>query len=132
MSRTAIDFDAVRKIGLALPGVEESTAFGFPARSRSAENSWHVCRRIARPNPLPLWFAWISTNRAELLGEAPDIYYVTDHYVGYSAILVRLSRVSSDVLRDLLGMAYKFVTGKVAPPSPSPKRRKLVGARNRK
>jgi hypothetical protein len=31
MQRTAINFDAVRKIGLALPGVEESAAYGAPA-----------------------------------------------------------------------------------------------------
>jgi len=51
-------------------------------------------------------------DRRELLAEAPDIYYVTDHYLEYPSILVRLSRVTSDVLRDLLSMSYKFVTGK--------------------
>ncbi len=64
-------------------------------------------------------------DRAQLLAEAPDVYYVTDHYVGYNAVLVRLSRVNPDVLRDLLGMAYKFVTSKATPRSPSRKRRKL-------
>ena len=49
----------------------------------------------------------------------------SDHYVNYSAVLVRLSRVNPDVLRDLLGMAYKFVTAGVAPRSPSQKRRKF-------
>lgn len=51
-------------------------------------------------------------DRAHLLEEASEIYYVTDHYVGYSAVLVRLSRIEEGVLRDLLGMAYKFVTSK--------------------
>jgi hypothetical protein len=32
--------------------------------------------------------------------------------VGYSAVLVRLSRIEEGVLLDLLGMAYKFVTSK--------------------
>jgi len=41
--------------------------------------------------------------------------------VGYNAVLVRLSRVHRDVLRDLLGMAYKFVTRKAAPRSPARK-----------
>lgn len=31
MPRGPIDFDAVREIGLALPGVEENTAYGLPA-----------------------------------------------------------------------------------------------------
>jgi hypothetical protein len=64
-------------------------------------------------------------DRAELLAADPDVYYVTDHYVGYTAVLVRLSRVNPDVLRDLLGMAYKFVTRDAAPRSPARKRRKL-------
>jgi hypothetical protein len=54
-------------------------------------------------------------DRAELLAADPDVYYVTDHYVGYSAVLVRLSRVNRDALRDLLGMAYKFVIRRAAP-----------------
>ena len=49
-------------------------------------------------------------DRAELLAAAPNVYYVTDHDLNYSAVLVRLSRVTPDVLRDLLGMAHKFVT----------------------
>ena len=49
-------------------------------------------------------------DRAELLAAAPDVYYVTDHYLNYNPVLVRLSRLTPDVLRDLLGMAHKFVT----------------------
>jgi len=48
---------------------------------------------------------------------------VTDHYLGYTAVLVRLSRVTPDVLRDLLGMAHKFVTGDKERRSPSRNRR---------
>ncbi len=65
-------------------------------------------------------------DRAELLAAAPDLYYVTDHYVGYTAVLVRLSRVTPDVLRDLLGMAHKFVTDDAARRSPSRNRRKHI------
>ena len=65
-------------------------------------------------------------DRAELLAAAPDIYYVTDHYLGYTAVLVRLSRVTPDVLRDLLGMAHKFVNAPKERSSPSRYRRKPV------
>ena len=53
-------------------------------------------------------------DRAELLAAAPDVYYVTDHYLNYTSVLVRLSRVTPDVLRDLLGMAHKFVSARRA------------------
>ena len=51
-------------------------------------------------------------DRAELLAADPDVYYVTDHYLTYTAVLVRLSRVRPDVLRDLLSMAHKFVAAR--------------------
>ena len=57
---------------------------------------------------------------------APDVYYVTDHYLNYNAVLVRLSRVTPDVLRDLLGMAHKFVTAHEARRSPTRNRHKTV------
>ena len=62
-------------------------------------------------------------DRAELLAASPDVYYVTDHYLNYNAVLVRLSRVTPDVLRDLLGTAHKFVTAHEARHSPSRNRR---------
>ena len=43
--------------------------------------------------------------RERLLATEPDVYYLTEHYVGYPSILVRLSRVSRDSLRDLLASA---------------------------
>jgi len=57
-------------------------------------------------------------DRAELLAADPNIYYVTDHYLGYSAVLIRLKRVTPDVLRDLLGAAHKFVTRTAASARP--------------
>jgi hypothetical protein len=65
-------------------------------------------------------------DRAELLAAAPNVYYVTDHYLGYTAVLVRMSRVTPDVLRDLLGMAHKFVTSDAARRSPSRNKRKRI------
>ena len=124
MPRSTIDFDTVRKIGLALPGVEESTAYGFPALK--VHGNLLACvpaNRSAEPGSIVVRVDF--DDRAELLAAAPDIYYMTDHYADYSAVLVRLPRVNPDVLRDLLNLAYKFVTANVAPRSPSRKRRKL-------
>ena len=124
MPGSTIDFDTVRKIGLALPGVEESTAYGFPALK--VQGKLLACVPANRSAETGSVVVRVSfDDRAELLAAAPDVYYVTDHYADYSAVLVRLSRVTPDMLRDLLGMACKFVTASVAPRSPSRKRRKL-------
>jgi hypothetical protein len=49
--------------------------------------------------------------RAEMLEAGPDVYYLKEHYVGYPCVLVRLERVNEEAMRDLLGMAWRFVTG---------------------
>ena len=101
----------MRKIGLALPGVEESTAYGSPALKVNGKLLACVsAHRSAEPGSLAVRVDF--DDRAELLAADPDVYYVTDHYLNYTAVLVRLSRVTPDVLRDLLGMAHKFVTGR--------------------
>jgi hypothetical protein len=125
MPRSTIDFDTVRKIGLALPGVEASTAFGAPAlKVRGKLLACVPVNRSAEPGSLMVRVDF--DDRAELLAAAPDVYYVTDHYLNYSAVLVRLSSVTPDVLRDLLCMAHKFVTANTAPRSPSRNRRKRI------
>ena len=48
--------------------------------------------------------------RDALLAEAPETYYLTDHYRNYPVVLVRLSRIPINQLRDLLGAAWRFVT----------------------
>ena len=46
------------------------------------------------------------------MAAAPDVYHLTDHYVNYPVVLVRLSKIHTGALRDLLGMAWRFVTAK--------------------
>ena len=123
MPKSRIDFDTVRKIGLALPGVEESTAYGHPALKVNGQLLACVpAHRSAEPGSLVVRVGF--EERAELLAAAPDVYYVTDHYAGYTDVLVRLSRVNPGMLRDLFGMAHKFVIASKAPASSSRKRRK--------
>ena len=107
--RGTADFESVRKIGLEFPGVEPGTMFGAPAlKVRGKLLACIPSHRSAEPGSLVVCVDF--ADRAALLSEAPDIYYVTDHYIGYPSVLVRLARVTPGHLRDLLGMAYKFVT----------------------
>jgi hypothetical protein len=79
MPRT-INFDTVRKIGLALPGVEQSTAYWSPARKVHGKLlSCVPVNRSAEPNSAMVRVD--LDDRAELLAAAPDVYYVTDHYL---------------------------------------------------
>ena len=121
MPSNIINFDTVRNIGLTFPGVEESTAYGSPVLKVHGKILAGIAvNRSAEPGSLMLCVDF--DDRVELLAADPEVYYVTDHYVG-NVVLVRLSRVNPDLLRDLLGMAYKFVTRNTARRSPARKRR---------
>jgi hypothetical protein len=125
--RNKIDFDTVRKIGLALPDVEEGTMYGSPAlKIRGKLLTCIPIHRSAERDSLAVRIDF--ERRAELLATAPDIYYLTDHYVNYPVVLVRLSRIDLDALRGLLAMAWRFVSAKTR----GGKRRPLNGGPRRK
>jgi hypothetical protein len=109
MPKSTVTFDTARDIALKLPGVELAAAYGVPALK--VHGKLLACiptNRSAEPDSLMVRVDF--DDRAEMLAADPAVYYVTDHYVPYNAVLVRLSRINRDVLRDLLGTAHKFVT----------------------
>jgi hypothetical protein len=111
MSRQRATFDIVRKIGLELPDVEESTTWGSPAlKVRGKLLACVAIHKSAEPGSLVVRIDF--DQRAALLADAPGTYYVTDHYVNYPAVLVRLSQIPIDQLRDLLRSAWRFVMAK--------------------
>jgi hypothetical protein len=123
MASGEVNFETVRKIALALPGVEDSTAYGNLALK--AHGKLLACaptHRSAEPGSLVVKVD--IADRTQSLAEAPDVYYVTDHYVGYPTVLVRLSRIDAEALRGLLVMAHQFVTRKSASRAPARKARK--------
>jgi hypothetical protein len=112
----SIDFKKVRVAAAGLADVEEVTSWGAPALK--VRGKMFVCQAInkaAEPNTLAVRMDFAQ--RDALIEEAPDVYYLKDHYVDYPCVLVRLSRVHPDALRDLVRTAYQFVTAS------TPKRR---------
>ncbi len=90
--RGKIDFDTARTIARSLPGVEESTTYGSPAlKVRGKLLACIPVHRSAEPESLAVRIGF--DRRADLLTDAPDVYYLPDHYVNYPFVLVRLSRI---------------------------------------
>ena len=111
MPKKKIDFDLVREIGLKLPGVEEDTTYGAPSlKVRGKLLTCPAIHRSAESNTLVVKVDF--DQRAELMEADPDVYYLTDHYLNYPTVLVRMSRINQDALRDLLNMGWQFVTSK--------------------
>jgi hypothetical protein len=105
----AMNVADVFRMGLAFPGVEESTAYGSPALKVKGKLMAAVPTNKAA-EPGSLMFRMDRRNRPALLSEAPDLYYAPDHYLGYDAVLVRLNRLTPEGAHDLLAMAHRFVT----------------------
>jgi hypothetical protein len=109
MPRKRISFDTVRTMGLAMPGVEEGTIYGSPALK--VHGKMFACIAIHRSaDPDSLAIRLDFDQRDELIAADPNTYYLTDHYVNYPVVLVRLARVHPDALRDLLATGLRFVS----------------------
>jgi hypothetical protein len=111
MPKTKVDFSTVRTIALELPGVEESTTYGSPCfKARGKLLTCIAIHRSAEPDTLAVRID--PDRRAEMIADAPDVYYLTDHYVNHPFVLVRLQRVQPGALKDLLGAAWRLTTAK--------------------
>jgi hypothetical protein len=110
--------------------VEEGTAYRSPAlKVRGSLLACLPVHQSAEAESLAV--AMDFDRRSGLLAEAPETYYVTDHYIDYPIVLVRFSRIGIEELRDLLGSAWRFVTAQKRRPAPRPIGGKLPAARRK-
>lgn len=118
-----VNFETVRKLGLALPDVEDGSAYGSPAlKVRGQMFACIAINKSAEPDTLAIRMDFAQ--RDDMIAEDPDTYYLTDHYVNYPVVLVRLSRVQPDALRDLLLAGWRFVSAKAERRAGTRKRRR--------
>ena len=108
-------FDIVRTLGLSLPHVEAGTKYdGSPVlKARGSFMAGLAAHRSAEPDTLVVRMD--VEQRACLLEEAPDTYYVTDYFRPYPVVLVRLSRMDQGALRDLLSTSWRMALAKARP-----------------
>jgi len=105
-------FKTVESVGRTLPDVEVTTTWGKP--TLKVRGRMFVCiasHKSAEPNTLVVMMDF--ADRDALLEDAPDTYYLKEHYLSYPCVLVRLSRIRADALRDLVTGAYRFVSTKM-------------------
>ena len=97
-----LTFDTVRKIALTIDHAEESTSYGTPAFKIGG-------KLFARQHNEPDWLVLATTfeEREELMAADPETYFITDHYLKYPWVLVRMSRIHRDALGDLVRRAAR-------------------------
>jgi hypothetical protein len=120
-----VDFGGVCDRALKLPGVEVGTSYGTAALKvhgkllvRLKEDGETI---VLRTDPAA---------REMLMGSAPEVFYITDHYLAYPYVLVRLAALDPDLLPDLLEHAWqevaprKLARGRRDPGSQGPRSRR--------
>jgi hypothetical protein len=108
-------FDILRTVGLSLPGVEVGTKWdGSPVlKVGGVFMAGLTTHPSAEPGSMVVRMSF--EERGWLLAEAPEIYYVSDDHQKHPVVLVRLSRIDRDALRDLLSMAWRLTVQKNGP-----------------
>jgi len=96
-------WDQFVAVACELPEVEESTSYGRPAVK--------VCGKfMAGYNPKEKAFVLRIASVEEqdfLIEMAPDIYFITDHYKGYPAVLARPAKLTKSEARGRLLKSWR-------------------------
>ncbi|HXY96297.1 MAG TPA: MmcQ/YjbR family DNA-binding protein [Steroidobacteraceae bacterium] len=104
-----LTFDTVRTLGLSLPDVVDGTAYGLPALKLGGKVlACMPANKSAEANSIVVRID--LEQRAELLREHPETYYITDHYAPHPTVLVRLSKITRTDLQELLRDACRFIS----------------------
>jgi len=112
-------------MGLKHPGVEESTMYGTPALKLGGRLIACIAsNKSAEPNTLVVRTDF--EQRDILVAEEPGTYYFKDYHKTFPVVLVRLSKVTPDAMRDLLSGAVGVVSASQKKRRPAPRRAKPV------
>jgi len=102
----AATIELIRRMALALPGVEEGSCHGTPAiyvRRKLMLRFWEDGKTLVVRFP--------REKRAALIREHPDVFSVTDHsdhYRNYPAVLVNLLAVNRQLLGRMIEGAWRL------------------------
>ena len=96
-------WEDVRRLCLALPEVVE--------RNQTFRTNGRIFVNMSRETGA------ISTRAPEeeihlLIRARPEVYFLTQHYVGWDAVLVRLHEVDEDELAGRIEDSYEFIAAK--------------------
>ena len=102
-TKRGISWSGVCRLALRLPGVVQGTSYGTPAL--------HVCKTFLarlKEDGETMAIKMDYANREVLLELDPSVFYLTDHYRPYPAVLVRLKEVPVGLVFEILEKAWRF------------------------
>ena len=113
-------FAVVEEVGMTLPCVAAATKYdGSPLlKLGGCFMAGLATHATAEPDTLVVRIS--PDDRALLIADAPDTYYVTDYHLKHPVVLVRLSRIDRDALRDILTVSWRLTAAKSRRATASP------------
>lgn len=96
-------FADVRAICMALPEVEESTHYGTPAFGVAGK----AFTRLREDGETLVLFDVPIDEREVMIEADPEVYYFTEHYRNWPAVLARLPAATPDHVRGYLERAWR-------------------------
>jgi len=97
-------FEMAREVALAFPGVEETTSYGTPSFKVRGK---FFARLYEDGESLVLKVG--EMEQQMLIAMEPDVYYITDHYIGSGLVLIRLAKISAEGFRKRFEAALRNV-----------------------
>ena len=98
----AVTFDTVREIAQSYPARSKAPPMARPRFAWGKPSSSASTKMASRSSSKS-----IPTSAAMRMKAEPKTFFITDHYLNYPWILVRLATVTRDDLRDLLEDAWR-------------------------
>lgn len=102
-----VTFELIRELAFKHPGVEDGTSYGTRALrvkgkflARMKEDGQSIVFRVS------------FDERDLLMQTRPEAFYITDHYLGYPAVLMRLAAATPAEAADIVAMAWRMVAPK--------------------
>ena len=102
-----VTLDLIRQLITELPGAHEERSYGTPGFKVKKK----LFARIHQKEDAIVVVLDSIRERDELIRSNPILYYITDHYTNYAAVLVR-PIVNSEEFRKLLVRAWRHVASK--------------------
>jgi hypothetical protein len=100
--RKAITYETVRRIALAFPDAEDGISYRAPALKVHGKLFVRLREELDS-----IVIKMPFDRRDALMACDPESCYITDHYLRYPYMLVRLSSVRPKSLAELLEIAYR-------------------------
>ena len=101
-------FDDVVALASEWPGIETGTSYGTPALRVRRK----FMARLREDGDTLVLTPVDDIEQEALMAMQPDVFYTTPHYQGYPSVLIRISRVDPEDLRELLEQSWRRLAGK--------------------